>query len=511
MNATIRMSMSISDMLSEALAICHDKTAMLLLLEVSAECPGLLPQREMRQSHDAAAMVSPAQLCGKMGQLVEVLDVMLAASPSLDCAMARKECDESIHCKTALQMSKKRGGSAHTAVAEALRLCDDKDAMLLTLRVAVECQQSLPGRDDMTLGGTLVLDSSVVLGSTYAALEPLDPAELCDQARILEEQLLPRLSSEALPPTMAEAPWTCSKALTACHANTRCIVLTSSLQPRNVTGPAAVSHGVLEVLQLCTSMQEMQLVLAVESACPGQLPEGFTQNLRHLVDSTPGNALCGAALKFMRTNGASFLPSEPLPQACVEAQQDCGANKACKLAARTDATQEALLRSALHLCHDGNEKQAMLLILRVATECPGPLPQVRLRDLGVALAKVPDAELCTNAAKAEEGFVSPASQRRSSASLRAALVEAVDEELPALTAHVAEHLVDAFDVLPHDGVLNALELGALLASATQQELVGLRQVALEAFQMRIPIGKRELIKALRTGLRSKLQKLAWSD
>merc|ERR1719510_818956 len=113
----------------------------------------------------------------------------------------------------------------------------------------------------MTLGGTLVLDSSAVLGSTYAALEPLDPAELCDHARILEEQLLPRLSSEALPPTTAEAPWTCSKALAACHASTRCtrIVLASSLQPGNVTGPAPVSHGVLEVLQLCDSMQEMQL------------------------------------------------------------------------------------------------------------------------------------------------------------------------------------------------------------------------------------------------------------
>jgi hypothetical protein len=75
--AMSKPGLSVKAMLAEALKLCNDKNAALAVMEVAAECKGRLPEKEMRESHGALSLVPQPQLCGKMGELVDVLGMLL--------------------------------------------------------------------------------------------------------------------------------------------------------------------------------------------------------------------------------------------------------------------------------------------------------------------------------------------------------------------------------------------------------------------------------------------------
>eukprot|EP00404_Azadinium_spinosum_P031740 CAMPEP_0180567836 /NCGR_PEP_ID=MMETSP1037_2-20121125/6816_1 /TAXON_ID=632150 /ORGANISM="Azadinium spinosum, Strain 3D9" /LENGTH=1000 /DNA_ID=CAMNT_0022584949 /DNA_START=54 /DNA_END=3056 /DNA_ORIENTATION=- len=297
-DALIQTSGSTSEMLKELLGACGKRKALLALLEVSAECPGLLPQTEMRRIRKAAALVPKEQLCPKMRELTDVLVVMFKPLPSMDCLAARAACEKEPGCRVA------RNDALNTTVAEALHLCEDKSALLLSLRAAEACWR---GSVQLGKGLGVVLDATQVLASAATALQPIPEAELCEHTRALEGELLPKLSGGLRQNPEVDTPSACLAAGALCEGRVLC---RAWLSQATLPPPMGMrTGGFLDAaLQLCgEDVESMLAALAVVAECPGPWPRETARTWRVSLEATHnvsgargGTDMCIAVLQLAR-------------------------------------------------------------------------------------------------------------------------------------------------------------------------------------------------------------------
>jgi len=170
---------SIKGMLAEAEKLCSSKDAVLLAMDVTAECPGLLPQKEMRESRDALAQEEPKVLCKKMGELVDVLELLLQPEPTAQCLRASAECKLDEDCNS-LAKAVTHGSKAVTvSVDAALALCGSQSSLLAALHVAADCSQLSAGQ----------ANRAALARKAYSQLRKTPESELCMRVREFKDDV----------------------------------------------------------------------------------------------------------------------------------------------------------------------------------------------------------------------------------------------------------------------------------------------------------------------------------
>lgn len=440
----VKQSSSKERMLAEALKVCSSRSAMLLALEVSYECPGMLPAKEARESHDALALVPDGQLCTKMQELTSVLSVLLSPATSLDCKSAREECRGSAECGATWKRLEQHGdGPPSMTMQEIIKLCHDKHAMLTALRMVMECEDHFP-RD--------------VLRDTYNALEPVQSHELCSETQLLLGRLGPQaLKTLTLSMSSAVVPMSCASAHQKCGASLRCGPAVIAMETKSGMSP---SEQAVEMLKLCDNKEDFFAVLGVAAACPSNPLSQEMDGLRQLLISVPESQLCVEAVKYASDTLLPLAPPAVPPAACVQAHQTCSQDASCAAAveelgrlSRESDRPGHILESLIPLC---GTRKTFLNIVQVAVECPGPQPQEMLRNAMAVFNNTSDEDLCSRATSILK------SESLSVGILDAATANAIDKALPSAVLRLASRAIDAFDRAPRDSKLNAVEMEALL-------------------------------------------------
>jgi len=373
----VRSSASVQKMLDEALGLCEHKQAMLLAMEVSYECPGMLPPKEARESHHALAMVPQHQLCGKMKELTQVMGVLLSPMPSQSCRDAKRKCGSSTRCAKAQATAH---GDEKAMMTEALAMCDDKDAMMLTLDVGEHCEQH-----------------SQVLHQARAALNSVAPAKLCDESKSFMERLGSNPFQLDATASMAAttAPIACTLAQNRCGASKRCSSAASEIDA--LSRRSAASNGqMLEILKLCGNRADFFAALDIAAECPGNSLQGQMRALQQSLRSAPESSLCFSAMTEARNAALASSPLAVPPVACVRAHSACSTDSECSEAVQKPAGSESfnLAEEVMNLC---GKKHSFLRAMQVAVECPGPQAQDVFRSAASSLTNVPEDQLCDRA------------------------------------------------------------------------------------------------------------------
>mmetsp|Transcript_11211 Transcript_11211/g.21119 ORF Transcript_11211/g.21119 Transcript_11211/m.21119 type:complete len:1082 (+) Transcript_11211:73-3318(+) len=441
--AMVKQSSSKERMLAEALKLCSSRSAMLLALEVSYECPGMLPAKEARESHDALALVPETQLCKKMQELTQVLTVLLSPATSLDCKAARRDCRESTECGATWKRLEQHGdGASNMTMLEIVKLCHDKHAMFTALRMVMECEDHFP-RD--------------VLRDAYYVLEPVREQELCSETQSLLGRLGPQaLKTLTLSMSSAAVPISCTSAHQRCGSRLRCGAAAIAMETQARTSP---TEEVTEMLKLCDDKADFFAVLDVAAECPSHVLSQEMRDLRQRLQDIPEPRLCVEAVKHVGVTLLPLvLPAMP-PAACGQAHRACVRDAKCVASVQEVARPGLLsLHSFLPLCN--RSPQTFLSALRVLVECPGPQPREGLRSALAVFNQASPEKLCE---RAETLLNSNASL--SAAVLDLAMATAAEEALPGVALKLASSTIEAFDFAPKDGKLNAVEMEAMKTQA----------------------------------------------
>lgn len=261
-------------MLAELQGACQDKQALMLALNVSAECQGFLPESTTRHAMDMVANEPQEKICEQM-EKVTAVSLALSAAPAddEDCKVAREECSSLQRCQTAQVAFVSESASA--VMDEALKVCSDKDAFLASLRVAAECRES-----------SLVHD----LRSAFAQLEPVE-VNFCREARVVAAQLRAETSAAAA----TAVPAACAQAHRQCGASVRC--LSTALAREALVGEAQTLgvEAVGEALALCDDRGAMLAAVGLAAECPA--PRTSRRTLRERLGNASDADLCVEALK----------------------------------------------------------------------------------------------------------------------------------------------------------------------------------------------------------------------
>jgi len=278
---------SIDGMLAETEKLCDDKQSMLWALDVSAECGGLLPRRESRQSREAAANEPQSTLCPQMQRLTTVMSILLRPVPDPDCEAARQECDGDHRCKAAQDEAAAAGGSSLAVLDETLKLRNHRDSFMTSLRTTVECHENMPEKD---------------IRQAYAHLDSVGEVAFSEEARKVGEELRAKIA-----PLIATVPVPCAQAHRRCGANERCRqskVAAASL------GGASAAEAVEEALGLCDDQTAMIAALDVAAECPVGISQTPMRFLRGALGNTSALALCTEALKVAPLLGEVNAPAD---------------------------------------------------------------------------------------------------------------------------------------------------------------------------------------------------------
>lgn len=270
-----RQRNSTDAMLAEAEKLCDDKQAMLFAFDVSSECGGLLPEREARMCREVTADEPEEKLCLQMDKMTAVLNVLMEPEIDADCEAALRECTADDRCKGARESAAAVGGDPEAMISETLKLCDDKDALLTSLRTTAECRERLPEWD---------------VRRAYAHLEPVSNQDLCKETEKVGVQLRAKVAS-----ITNQVPPACAQAHRSCGASARCRatrVAAASL------GGSSAKDALEEALGLCDDQGAMLAALGVAAECPAGLSQKPMRSLRQALSDVPQAELCMEALKF---------------------------------------------------------------------------------------------------------------------------------------------------------------------------------------------------------------------
>lgn len=447
----VRSSASVKHMLDDVLGLCGKKQSMLLAMEVSYECPGMLPAKEGKESHQALAMVPPLQLCEKMAELTQVMGIMLSPMPSAACSNAKRKCSSLPRCAKAQSSA---SGDEKALMTEALAMCDDRDSMMATLLLGEECEAH-----------------PQVLGQARAALTRVPPPKLCEESKAFMKRLgaNPYRLDAQTSMSATIPPLACTEAQERCGASSRCSSV--ALEIESQSHRSATSNGqMLKILQLCGNRRDFFAALDLSAECPGNSLQEQMRSMQQALRNAPEASLCTLAMSEAQS---TILKSAPLalpPVSCLRAHTACSLDSECTRV--TSATSGLLTNNVATIC--GN-RHSFSLALLVAVECPGPQPNSHLRTAMSSLTHVPDNELCDVAdqllrrsPEASKGLESV----KAAPGMASAFEKAVEDEATSIANKEAASLVNTFDRAPHDGRLNALELEALLAEARVQAKMG---------------------------------------
>jgi hypothetical protein len=411
-------------------------------MEVTYECPGMLPQKEARESHHALAMVPQTQLCGKMQELVKVMSILLSPLPSSKCRDAKKHCTGLRRCAKAQQ---KRLGNPEAMMTEALAMCDDRDAMMSFLRVGEECEQQ-----------------GKVLGQAHSALTAVIPPKVCDESKAFMKrlgsnpfQLDSKDTMSASIPSVA-----CTAAQQRCGASSRCAPVAEEMD--SLSRRSAASNGqLLEVLKLCGNRTDFFAALDIAAECPGNSLQGQMQTLQRSLRNIPESSLC---MRAMLEAKAMALESSPLsvpPVACVRAHSACRLDPECHRLMQKPGITRQVTNDMMQLC---SSRHSFLLAMQIAVECPGPQLSDALRGAASNLANVMEDQLCAQAGSLLR-ISDEMSHHNATTALNQPYADAIDDEVTRIAQEESDNLVSAFDTAPRDGRLNGLEFQAMLADA----------------------------------------------
>lgn len=260
------------DMLAELRGACGDKQALMLALNVSAECRGFLPELETRQVLDLVVNEPQETVCQQMEQATPARAIVpTTRAEDNDCKVARQECSALERCKAADASSTASSESA--VMDEALRLCSDRDSSLAFLRVSAECHDGPAWR----------------LRGAFAQLEPVE-AHFCREARAVAGSMHAKETHARV------VPATCGRAQRRCGAHSLCRSTALARESLALAETEIEVEALGEALALCDDRGALLATFDLAAECFGG-PRASRRALRERLANVSHSELCVEALK----------------------------------------------------------------------------------------------------------------------------------------------------------------------------------------------------------------------
>jgi len=337
---------------------------------------------------------------------------------------------------------------------EVMKLCDSKEGILRALGVGAQCPGTPLNRKAMQLA--------------HAALRDVPGTEVCLEVEKRARRLKP-IGLDNMPIAATVPSSRCLSSHQRCSGDERCRPAVQAAALWSNSGSGATG-AMVEMLKLCDSKALFSAVDVV-AECPGPSRMHFRELRTALAHSSAGKS-CVTVQRQANRIAEDLVPERALalPLSCVVAQQECGSDGWCQpavQAASNSGAADELIISALDLC---SSRAAMLRVLAVVAECPGPMAKLDARGALETLKRLPKESLCATAAELKEQLHPPAfvpTER-----VLAAVDKAVAVEASKLARETAASILATFDVVPKDGRLNAVEMAALLREAESDPEAG---------------------------------------
>jgi len=442
--------------------LCVDKTSMLRAVKVMTECPGMPAVTATSRARQDLENSEEPFLCTFFASISSPASASVQIPASSNCDLALSNCTGDSLCKPRLVAMQGFGASTAEKLADVSKLCGKKESLLAILAVVAACPGLLPQKE---------------MQESHDALALVHEDQLCKKTHELIEVLNVLLTP---PPSMQ-----CLSAQQACSHNAGC----REVQSATSTGSAGFSQSLMTMSKLCHKRRALVLSMRVITECNALGANGNADRLISVIKSTPGSQLCEEVHALVPTltqqpAGPLKVPRQVASSSCSEARKRCAATTRCGLSdalSTTNGSAQALA-GVFQMCDD---RDSLLAGLQVIAECPGnELCDVAQSAL-VKVKAIPQSGSClavfralhtgpVNSSTGQEEASAPEGVLQNSshptASIFAAeIAKASHHELPHFVQGMVQSIFTAFDTLPTDGSLNAVELQAFLLEADENE------------------------------------------